>query len=341
MSESVLDQLVFQAMPLGEPLPKWPPGLDVQIHAISPAGLLPAGIKAYQQAAPLWVRRSPIASSDVNWAAFCGLLRDSGVLLQTGFSDMESLSDVNVPLRMARRDFDEGFDLSDLTSADTVLLNCVTKSFGIRCSHLPLETSGWHELKQLVESLRQVAQPGTPVGLGMLAGDIYTDVSNALAVRVDYVVLEFGELQGPLDNAALNHLAWGVVAARTACVQSGSPQFPILVDAPLTSVDHLIKLLALGATAVTIDAVIASSMPTAAPSSVPVPKGLLSGIGSLPVKATPNVQPIATKLEELLSRIRGRVYQQHLSGIGFLNRDHLRALDDRAARLCAVKMLEH
>lgn len=340
MSDSVLDALVFQAIPLGEPLPKGPLDLSVQLASGSSLATANPVIRAFTQAAPLFARRSPMTSQDLNWPAYCGLLRDSGVPLQTSFSEVESLSDVNVPLRMVRRGYDEGFDLTDVTSADTVLIDCVATLSGNRCSRLPLETAGWHELKQLVESLRQVVGLGTPVGLGMLAGDIYTDVSNALAARVDYVVLEFAEFSNS-SNAAVNHLAWSVVAARNACAQSGSPKFPIFVDAPLTNVANVIKLLALGATAMCIDALAASALPAAVPASMPVPKGLLSGIGSLPVKTTPNVQPIATKLDELLGQIRTRLFQQRLAGIGMLNRDHLRALNENAARLCAVKMLEH
>ncbi len=354
MSDSVLDELVFQAAPLGEPLPAWPPSLSLHIASHASSGsassaltssvlapsVLAAAAQGYTQAAPFFARHASIASSDVNWPAYCGLLRDNGMALQCSYSDVESLSDVNVPLRMLRRGYDEGFELNDLLSADAVLLDCVVSQAGCRCSRLPLETAGWHELKQLIDSLRQVVGPGTPIGLGLLAGDIYTDVSNALAARVDFVVLEFVEFSSQTD-AALNHLAWGVVAARQACVQSGAAAFPIFVDAPLTNMDHIIKLFALGATSLNIDALTASIMPATAPSSVQVPKGLLSGIGSLPVKTTPNVQPLATKLDELLERLRARLFQQQLSSLSQLNRDHLRALNDMAAHLCAVKMLEH
>ena len=338
MPDSIFDSLLFQAIPLGEPLPKWPPGIGVQIPAS--AALHPHS-KVFTQAVPLFARRPPMTSSDVNWPAYCGLLRDSGITLQTSFSQLESLSDVNVPLRTVCRSYNEGFELLDLTSADTVLIDCVSTIAGIKCSRLPLETNGWHELKQMIECLRQVVDAGTPIGLAMLAGDIYTDVSNALAARVDYVVLEFAELS-TASQAGLNQLAWSVVAARNACAHSGSPSFPLLVDAPLFNADHMVKLFALGATAIGIDALVASAnVPAPAAPSLQVPKGLLSGIGSLPVKSTPNVQPIAAKIDELLARIRARVFQQQLSSLSMLGRDHLRALDERAARLCSVKLLEH
>ena len=357
MSRSVLDELVFQAVPLGEPLPKWPPTLAVQINSLSASlsanatGAMQAatasltspaltGTKPYTQAAPLFARDTPMASSDLNWPAYCGLLKDSGIPMQARFSELESLSDVNVPQRIVSRGFDEGFELNDLVSADMVLIDCSVTMSGNRCPRLPLETAGWHELKQMVESLRQVVGSGTPIGLGLLAGDVYTDVSNALAARVDFVVLEFVERSIPAEAAA-NHLAWSVVAARNACAQTGMPAFPIFVDATLTNIDHMVKLLALGASALSIDALMANALPSAAPVNSQIPKGLLSGIGSLPVKVAPNVQPLAARLEELLGRIRARVFQQQLASLAALNRDHLRALSDQSARLCAVKMLEH
>ncbi len=176
--------------------------------------------------------------------------------------------------------------------------------------------------------------------MGILAGDVYTDVSNALAARVDYVLLEFHEFNSA-SSSAVNHLAWCTVAARHACSQAGAPKFPVLIDAPLTNIDHIIKLLALGATSLCMDALATSAMPAATPSGMPVPKGLLSGIGSLPLKTGPNVQPLATKLEELLLKIRARLFQQRLASIGMFSHDQLRALNENAARLCAVKMLEH
>ena len=340
MPESIFESLIFQAMPMGEPLPKWPPQLTVQMPTSVSGVAQGPNAPTFMQAAPLFARRSPMTNGDVNWPVFCGLLRELGISLQTSFSEVESLSDANVPLRTLRRGYDEGFDLVDLSSADTVLLDCVVAAAGQKFSRLPLETAAWHELKQLIEGLRQIVGFNTPIGLAMSAGDIYTDVSNALAARVDYVVLEFAEMSSQ-TAVALNHLVWSVVAARNACAHSGSPSFPIFIDAPLTNVDHLIKLLALGATAICIDAVAASATPVEPPPSLQVPKGLLSGIGSLPAKSSANVQPIAAKINELLARIRQRVFQQQLSSLHMLGRDHLRALDERAARLCCVKMLEH
>lgn len=338
MADSVLDHLVFQAIPLGEPLPEWPTSLSLELGALQ-AATNATGSKALKLGAPFFARRSPIASSDVNWPAYCGLFRDMGMLVQTSLAEVEALSDVNVPARMLARSYNEGFELNDFVSADAILIECAVLVASQKCSRLPLEINGWHELKLLVESLRQVAGPGKPIGLGMLAGDIYTDVSNALAARVDYVVLEFETR--PAQKAAMDYIAWGVVAARTACLQSGHPHFPILVDAPVADGEAMVKLLALGASMVAIDTLVADAMPAAAPSSVQVPKGLLSGIGSLPVKATPNVQPVASKLTELSDRLRARLFRQHLNELSQFNREHLRALNEHAARLCNVKLLQH
>ncbi len=121
MSATVLDELIFQANPLGEPLPKWPPDLSIQL----PSPALPIGLhsatsnlvtsnlatsnlalsspggrpatKPFSQAAPLFGRRSPMLAAIINWPAYCGLLRDLGLSHQAHFREVESLSDVNVP----------------------------------------------------------------------------------------------------------------------------------------------------------------------------------------------------------------------------------------------------
>ena len=339
MRPAAIDDLVFQAAPLGEVPASWPPSLCVHIGA-GPAQ------RAFTQPLPLFARRPPMAADAGTWPAYCGLLKRLGVPLQASATSLESVSVANVPLRLARRSIDEGFDALELDTAELIEISCqstaTTGVQGLCIPHFPLEISAWHELKTLVETLRDLSTTQTPIGLGIVAGDVSTDMANALAARADFVILEMpSSLTASMGANDLDLALWSVVAARAICRQVGVPAFPIYVDAPLTTTDHLIKLLALGASAVSIDGLAHASLPTRAEPDV-APKGLLSGIGALPPKGAPaSIVPLEKALNELIDRLRGRLYQQQLSSVDALNAHHLRALSESAARLANVELLRH
>ncbi len=181
-----------------------------------------------------------------------------------------------------------------------------------------------------------------PIGLSLLAGDVMSDVTNAIAARVDYIVLEMPATVAAQPNAAeLDWLVWSVVAARSSAIQSNAPAFPIYVDAPLLQFSHIIKLFALGATAVTIDAISLDALPPTPLQVSTLPKGLLSGIGTMPNRPVPNVEPFERAVSGLLRDTRDRLRQQQLRKLGDLNREHLRALSEHAARIANVKLLSH
>ena len=335
MRAAAIDDLVFQAAPLGERPAVWPPSLSVDISTGT-------AHRGFTQQVPLFARRPPMAYTDANWPAYCGLLKDLGIPLQTTVEPLESLSVVNVPMRFARRAFDEGFNAVELETAEVIEISCHRQLDGEHVPHFPLEISAWHELKLLIDTVRDVSSARTPIGLGIVTGDINTDMANALAARADFVILELPTTTtAGLNTNQLDSMLWSVVAARTACRQVGAPAFPIYIDAPLSSPDHLIKLLALGATAVSIDALARTSLPPPPVADV-APKGLLSGIGALPTKALPpNVAPLERQLTELITQLKARLHQQQLSSVGELSAQHLRALSQSAARLAGVQLLQH
>lgn len=348
MRRAVIDDIVFLAAPLGERPAIWPPVLSVHL----PAGTSPKGLTL---PLPFFSRRPPLTASDASWPAYCGLLKDLGIPLQTSVPALEPLSVANVPMRFARRDCDSGLDALELETAEAIEIGCSRQEAAGRTARFPLELSAWHELKSLLDAVRELSGGATPIGLGIVAGDVSADVANALAVRADFVILEPPAWATPEPSGAqLDCLVWSVVAARAACAQAGAPSFPIYVDAPLTRIDDLIKLLALGATAVAIDGLAQAALPgPAAASATQVPKGMLSGIGglgsiggiggvgTLAKPPAPNVAPLESKLEELVSSLTARLYQQQIGRLGELTSAHLRALSEPAARLASLALLAH
>jgi hypothetical protein len=245
-------------------------------------------------------------------------------------------------LRFARRGCDEGLDALELETAEAIEISCSRRLQPGPIAQFPLEISAWHELKALIETLRDLSSSGTPIGLGILAGDVAADITNALAARADFVILELPSATTSAQPSAaeLDLLVWSVAAARAACNHAQAPGFPIYVDAALTRADDLIKLLALGASAVSIDALAQACLPPTTAPAASYPKGMLSGIGGLP-KAVASVSPLENKLSELIAALTSRLHQQQIGHVRDLASNQLRALSEPAARLAAVQLLGH
>jgi hypothetical protein len=335
MRRTIFDEIVFQAPPLGQRLSIWPPALSVHIAA-------GANTKGFAQQLPLFARRTPMPPTDAAFPAFCGLLKDLGIPLQTSVQTLEPLSVANVPIRFARRSFNEGFDALELETAEVFEISCSRELQSCRVAQFPLEISAWHELKLQLDTLRDLSSTHTPIGLGIVAGDVRADMTNAIAAGANFVILELPSTRGiELTASELDHLVWSVVAARKACVESSAPSFPIYVDAPLSAAGEFVKLLALGATAISIDAIARAAVPSSSTPAVAAPKGMLSGIGALPPKsAPPNVTPLENKLAELVAELKARLYQQQLGHVRELTSNQLRALSEPAARLAGLSLLE-
>lgn len=331
MRPAVIDDIVFQAAALGKPASTAAPSLAVHV----PAAAAPKG---FTHPVPFFARRPPVDPAEQHWPAYCGLLKDFGVPLQSPVASLERLSVANVPLRLAKRHLDEPFDALELETAEAIELSCVASTPGGELAQLPLEAAAWPELKALIGCVRELSGGATPIGLGMLAGDVVSDVGSALATGADFVILQFSSADQELTPAEFDRLVWSVAAARGACIHAKAARYPIYVDAPVTESDDIVKLLALGASAVSIDALAATVLPASSRGRA-TPHGMLSGIGGLAPQPVASIKPLESKLGELSESLKTRLRQLKLNHVSQLCSDHLRALTETAARLSGVRLL--
>lgn len=331
MRHAAIDEIVFQFAALGQQSPTTSPSLSVHLPVAD-------GKKGFSHRVPLFARRPPIAPNEPYWQAYCGLLKTFGIPLQTTVASLEKLSVANVPLRLAKRDLDEGFESLELETAEAIEICCVATTPGGLLPQLPSETAAWHELKVLVRSVRELSGGATPIGLGMLVGDIRSDVANALASSADFVILQFAHASQELSPAELDLLVWSVAEARRVCKEAGVAQYPVYVDAAITRSDDIVKLLALGASAIAIDALTATCMGSLQ-RGPHVSQGMLGGLGSLSTQSVPLLRPLENKLAELVETLKTRLRQLQVADIGQLSADHLRALSEQAASLSGVRVL--
>ncbi len=289
--------------------------------------------RGFQFASPFIVRHLGPAQLGPAWEVFCRLLRTHGLPLYSSVEALEANPVASVPGRMARRFVDEPFERIELRTADAFEVECRDKeqqNWG-----WPSELSTTEKLRGLVTAVREAAGGDTPVGLSLPIGASDRDVNRCLDSGVDFLTLVV-QGDGPLDAATVG----GLVHARRTCRSAGHRLFPLLLDAPVPNVEQAVKLLALGATAVSIDRVLRGAIPkpdSAKPS--PVGGGMLSGISSVPVEKTPALPEMERILVRMSSYLRNRMRLTGTQRLSDFGAHCLKGLSATACQVSGIGML--
>lgn len=240
--------------------------------------------RAVQLRSPYFVRTLGETELAAAWGAFCGLLRRHDIPL---FSSVESLAVVpaaSVPARWSGRSVDEPFQATELTTADLFEVSCLSRH-GRQWrwpSEIPSEIAGEiaaGRIDGLLRSVRAAAGGGIPVGLSIPLGCHPSDLQRCLSADVDFVSLSCTPAvahsassqasQTAASRSAASELQSGsflagelhsIVLCRQISQQLNRPQLPLLVTAPVMDIEQAHKLLALGASAVSIDHIVRQSI---------------------------------------------------------------------------------
>ncbi|MFO1066636.1 MAG: hypothetical protein U0892_22480 [Pirellulales bacterium] len=303
--------------------------------------------RTFSQAVPFFSRRSPIKASDALWSPFCGLMRELGMPLYALTPELESVPVASVPIRFTRRAADEGFDLLELETAEAIELTCRRNRPGVdqplaqedveQVPTLPLELRSVDELNSLIEACRQLTDYRTPIGCALTPADVVTDVRAAIAAQFDFVLLEF-PLNGKQGDIYDEQLLASVADAAAVIKSSPRSEVPLFVDADVTDSEALIILLAAGARAVSIDALIRQAIPAApAASSVSYSSmGLLGSLGSSTPKPQADIGPIERVLKKLLDTLACRMMQTGARTMAEFDAGLLRGFSERAQQAARV-----
>ncbi len=213
-------------------------------------------------AAPLFVRSLNSRDMPAAWRTFCALLRKHGIPLFSPVAALSKVSAAEVPARWSGRDVDQPFTLDELTTADLFEVRSHDHSGQLwqwpvyYSSASPTTASPTtaglmsDKLASLISSVRLVAGGDVPIGICLPLGCQVSDLRNCLSADVDFISLV--SRRSELSASDLCSL----VQCRQLCEELNRPTLPLLVSAPVVSVDHVAKLLALGATAISIDAIL-------------------------------------------------------------------------------------
>jgi hypothetical protein len=168
-----------------------------------------------------------------------------------------------------------------------------------------------------------------------------SDMRACIESSVDFLTLKYSSqclAQGVGQTA--NFAGLCVLNARKQCAQLGRAELPLLLDAPLVDVEHVIKLLGLGATAVNVSAMIVAKMPSAAPkhSESKLAESLLGGMTTA-TKSVRELPQVERCLDDLVVRLRATLQFAGLMDIRQFDSNCLRSLTNSVAERTGIALL--
>lgn len=287
--------------PLGSPL-------AIECPLTPPAG------RTVLLKSPLLFRRTPWnLISKENAIALCAAVRQLGAAISVPISIMEQLPASAVPVRIAQTWTDRSPDLAELEMSDIIEFNFCSEKSALSEVYKqtptpdallpwPIDVVDSEGLARRVSMLREITDSKIPIGFALPVGNVFEDVSLALACSVDYVVLSwspnlFDEKAGPLSAVPIfEALAEARRAKQLTLAGETSRELKIVIDAPLSCLDDFAKLFALGANAWCGDSAIENLLRQTTPSQTNVGySGMLTSYSAQ--NRAPSIQPqIAERL---------------------------------------------
>lgn len=300
---------------------------------------------------PLFSRRPAVRPHQVGWSEFCSLLRRFGIPVYATVTAFESLPAASTPSRFGVRYADYPLEELEITTADAFEIVCrrgaVNEIEDLRNrdtellpSTWPLEVRDQSQLISLVALLSDVSGGDTPIGIGLPIGTPSSDIEAAIQCGFDFITLELVDESIILESALIDLAAHAVVTAREVARSLGKENYSLFLDLPIDSSERLIRFLALGASAVTVDGLVALVVAEQSQSvSTSLGRGMLSGISAPSVHPRMSFAELEIALQSLLQRLRNVLSTCGCSGLGRFDRTCLLATHSSASKLTGTPLL--
>ncbi len=321
-THSILDDVIVTSVALMPALPHgYGPAIGTALAIQTSSG------RKLQCNAPFFARGLTPTQLSTNWPVVCGILRSKGLPLYATVPELQAVPASQVPARIAQRFLGQPLVHSEVTMADAFeLVNSTSSGTGWGW---PFEIGSGRDLKNLVTTLRSATGGEIPVGMSLPLNAKLADVRMTLDSSVDYITLTHCPeclTTSPAQVASL--AALGIVSARKLCAQFGRSKIPLLLDAPIVNVDHAIKLLALGASAINIATIIRNAMPAAEPQRFES-KLTENLLGSFPSaqKVVRDLPQVERMLVELIQRLSETLRFAGLLDVGELESTCLQSMN--------------
>lgn len=319
--------------------------------------------RAIQLRSPYFIRMLGASELGAAWAPLCSSLRRHGIPIFSSVESLDGVPAVSVPARWSGRPVDEPFESIELTTADLFEVSCLSRDQ--RQWRWPSEISV-DRLDGLLRSVRAAAGGDTPVGLNLPLGCHRDDLQRCLAADIDFISLsrtqtaahstdsqvggtaasgiEAGGLQASVFLAGDLH---SVVLCRQMLQQLNRPQLPMLVTAPVVDIEQAHKLLALGASAVSIDQIVRQSivsdmLPRQEEESE---SDLPFRLPSLPQRSAPaskhaELPHLEIQLKQARQALIGLLQAVGANGLSDFTQQCLVSVSQRAQQVTGIKRLE-
>lgn len=285
-----------------------------------------------QFAMPWFLRQPPQPMLTTRWPAFCGTLRAQGIPMFCRVEQLEEVSAMQLPIRLARRELGQPFDPQELRTADALEIDCFNSAANFW--QWPLELVGPERLSRFVQAARDATASLTPIGLSLPGGACDVDLKLCIEAECDFVTLVSVAAEVAACEAIMVE---GLTRARDL-FQSAGARIPILVVSPLQKPEHALKLLALGASAVCIDSLVNPLIKDLRSSSSLMAGGMLSGI-NIPSQPKVDVPEVDFLLSNLRQTLETCLRCHAASSIAALDRNSLRGTTHQACQLAKVECL--
>lgn len=333
-SEGLIESLVLTPVALAPAmLHSDAESVDIGTRLQTPSG------RKLQLAAPFFARGDLKAKADSSWDILCGLLRKHALPLYSPVSDLESVSAANVPARIAVRTLGQPIVKSELTTCDAFeLANC--DAFGNHWGW-PFEIEGNRELRNFVQVLREATGSEVPIGMSLPLGAAAADMRACIESSADFLTLKYSsDCLAHAGCQAASFAASCILNARRLCAQLGRADLPLLLDAPIQKTEHAIKLLALGATAVNIGAMIHDALPVVAPvrTESKLTESLLGSFAPV-TKTVRELPQVEQCLNQLVTRLRSSLQFAGQMNLSHFDCSCLRATSKSVAEQTGIALL--
>lgn len=333
---TLLDELDYVQAPLIRRL-KTPPNSS---HSMAQTIPISGSSRTIALRAPYFTRSLGPIDLGVAWAPFCKALRHHGIPIFGSIDAFAKVPAASVPARWSGRTVDEPFDTDELSTADLFEIACHDRARRQWKWSSEIDTA---RIGGLLRSVREASGGDTPIGISLPLGCHLDDVKHCVSADVDFICLT--SRFAKFEASDLHNL----VQCRMLASHLNRPRLPLLVTAPIVDIEQAHKLLALGASAVSLDdilrpAIAQDMQPDEKEVAVADLRRKLSSI-ALNINPSANKQFELPLVEKLLTQAR-RLLAERLASVGAddlpsFNPECLRSVSERAERVTGVLRLEH
>lgn len=326
-SESgVLDELFFANAPMrraGEASSEIT--LRHEIAARSGGGLILPG--------PLMLVDCPALEQASVWKNACAVMRQQQVAVFATHEKAPSIEPEAMPIRIAQAFAGEPIDFDDIVTASAIVVNCWQRT--TRNSRWPSEADA-RQLGSYLDAIRVASGGSIPVGVGFQVGVCQQDVVSAVEAGVDFLSVVSDE-----RFVSIQHVV-ALRKIRSACLAAGGQDFVVLATLPAMTAEEILKLVAVGASMVSVDAMLAPYVPEitqAGPQSGGLGSALLQALEPKDDPVEIAMQRVALELGNCTERMVDRMAEIGVNSLAGLTEGNLRTTSSTLSKLLGIELL--